>query len=82
MSLTRLSARPGSISVQKRLAHRLFLRVLAPLRPLSSTSTQPFQPGLPMDWSTHSCDIDAEPLQNRLCLVCASFISRRLRMQV
>lgn len=62
MSFTRITARPRSISVQKALAYRPFLRLLAPLRPLSSTSTQPFQPGLPMDWSTHSCDINAEPL--------------------
>jgi hypothetical protein len=62
MSHMRISARPRSVSFQKVLANRLSLRVLAPLRPLSSTSTHPFQPGPPMDWSTHSCDIDAEPL--------------------
>jgi hypothetical protein len=62
MSHMRISARPRSVSFQTVVASRLSLRVLAPLRPLSSTSTQPFQPGPPMDWSTHSCDIDAEPL--------------------
>jgi hypothetical protein len=31
-------------------------------RSLSFTPAQPSQLGPPMDWSTHSCDIDAEPL--------------------
>ena len=35
---------------------------LAPKRSLSSTLDRPSLPGPSIYWSTHSCDIDAEPL--------------------
>lgn len=62
MSVTRIIARPRSISVQKALAYKLSLPALAPSRLLSSMLAQPSQLGLPMDWSTHICEIDTEPL--------------------
>ena len=62
MSVTRIIPRPRSTLVQKALVYKLFLPALPPSRLLSSMLAQPSQPGLPMDWSTHICDIDTEPL--------------------
>ena len=62
MSVTRIVARPRRIPVQQALACRLSLSALARSRSLSSMFPQPSQLDLPMDWSTHTCDVDAEPL--------------------
>lgn len=62
MIVTRLIARPRRISVQKALACKLSVLALAPSRSLSCMHAQPSQLDLPTDWSTYTCEIDAEPL--------------------
>lgn len=62
MSVSKACARPRNVFVHRRLAYRLSLEAPVLRRSLSSTPAQPSQFGPPMDRSTHSCDIDAEPL--------------------
>jgi len=62
MSVTGIIARPRRISIQNALACKLSLPALVPSRSLSSMLAQPSQLNLPIDWSTHVCSIDAEPL--------------------